>query len=56
MTGVDKLLLQVLRGQSDANVLFRDLCRLMTRLGFEERVNLQHDGDVIRFARSGMSS
>ena len=61
MSRADKLLLQILRGQSDANVLFRDLCRLMTRLGFEERVrgshhifrkegveervNLQHDGD-----------
>ena len=60
MSKHDKLLLQILRGTSDANILFDDLCWLLRRLGFEERmrgshhifrkpgvaerVNLQHDG------------
>jgi predicted RNA binding protein YcfA (HicA-like mRNA interferase family) len=56
----DKLLFQILRGTSDSNILFDDLCQLLSRLGFEkrtrgshhifrkqgveEKVNLQHDG------------
>ena len=31
----DKLLEQILRGTSDANISFDDLCHLLTRLGFE---------------------
>lgn len=38
----DKLLLQVLRGASDANISFNDLCQLLTQLGFEERVRGSH--------------
>jgi virulence-associated protein VapD len=57
----EKLLLQIMRGTSDANVAFDDLCQLLRRMGFEERtrgshhifrrqgveekVNLQRDGD-----------
>ena len=60
MSKYDKLLTQILHGRSDANVPFDDLCQLLRRLGFEERVrsshhifrkdgveervNLQHDG------------
>ncbi len=56
----DKLISQILRGVSDANIQFNDLCQLMRHLGFEERIrgshhifrkkgieemiNLQHDG------------
>ena len=56
-----KVLLAILRGTSDANIRFADLCHLMRRLGFqertqgshhlftapgiEERINLQRDGN-----------
>jgi hypothetical protein len=33
----EKLLFQVLRGTSDANIAFDDLRQLLLRLGFEER-------------------
>ncbi len=38
----DKLLLQVLTGTSDANIQFDDLCRLLRKLGFEERTRGSH--------------
>ncbi len=38
----EKLLLQILRGASDANIQFDDLRRLLLRLGFEERVRGSH--------------
>ncbi|MBI5919728.1 MAG: type II toxin-antitoxin system HicA family toxin [Nitrosomonadales bacterium] len=38
----DKLLFQILRGLSDANVAFDDLCRLLEQLGFEVRVRGSH--------------
>ena len=38
----DKLLLQILRGTSDANIPFDDLCQLLRRLGFEERIRGSH--------------
>ncbi|HHT9124367.1 MAG TPA: type II toxin-antitoxin system HicA family toxin [Candidatus Brocadiia bacterium] len=38
----DKLLLQILRGASDANIPFDDLCQLLHRLGFEERTRGSH--------------
>lgn len=38
----DKVLDRVLRGTSDANVGFTDLCRLLRSLGFEERVRGSH--------------
>ena len=37
-----KLLLQILQGQSDANINFEDLCRLLLHLGFEERIRGSH--------------
>ncbi|MFZ2807530.1 MAG: type II toxin-antitoxin system HicA family toxin [Desulfosalsimonadaceae bacterium] len=38
----DKLLFQILRGTSDANIGFDDLCQLLFRLGFEERIRGSH--------------
>jgi hypothetical protein len=37
-----KILLQVLRGTSDANILFDDLCQLLRQLGFAERIRGSH--------------
>jgi predicted RNA binding protein YcfA (HicA-like mRNA interferase family) len=42
MSKYDKLLLQILRGSSDANIPFDDLCQLLRRLGFEERTRSSH--------------
>lgn len=38
----DKLLDRILRGRSDANIPFADLCRLLRRLGFDERIRGSH--------------
>lgn len=38
----EKLLNQILRGSSDSNIAFDDLCQLLCRLGFEERVRGSH--------------
>ena len=38
-----KVLLQVLRGTSDANIRFEDLCNLLVRLGFERRARGSHN-------------
>jgi predicted RNA binding protein YcfA (HicA-like mRNA interferase family) len=38
----DKLLLQILRGTSDASINFDDLCQLLRRLGFQERIRGSH--------------
>ena len=38
----DKVLLQVLRGTSDKNVVFADLCWLLERLGFDVRIKGSH--------------
>ena len=38
----DKLLLQILRGASDATIPFDDLCQLLQRLGFDERIRGSH--------------
>jgi hypothetical protein len=42
MSRVDKTLNRVLRGTSDANIGFDDLCTLLRHLGFEERVRGGH--------------
>ena len=34
--------MQILRGKSDANILFQDLCHLLHSLGFEMRVKGSH--------------
>ncbi len=38
----EKLLIQILKGQSDANINFQDLVRLMQRFGFDKRVSGGH--------------
>lgn len=38
----EKLLSQVLRGRSDANIRFADLCNLLRSLGFQERTSSSH--------------
>jgi len=38
----DKLLDKILRGTSDANIPFADLCQLLNRLGFDERIRGNH--------------
>ena len=42
MTQLDKLLLQILRGTSDNNIDFGDLCRLLHQLNFAVRVKGSH--------------
>lgn len=46
----EKLLLQILRGTSDANIRFEDLRALLLYLGFEERTKGSHH----IFRRSGI--
>ncbi|MBI5349903.1 MAG: type II toxin-antitoxin system HicA family toxin [Chloroflexi bacterium] len=38
----DKILDKLLRGASDTNIDFDDLCQMLRRLGFEERVRGSH--------------
>jgi virulence-associated protein VapD len=38
----DKILEKVLRGTSDTNIAFSDLCQLLARLGFVERIRGSH--------------
>jgi len=38
----DKLLERILRGRSDANIRFDDLCQLLRHLGFAERIRGSH--------------
>lgn len=42
MTKRNKLLWKILRGRSDANIRFEDLCNLLRSLGFEERTRGSH--------------
>lgn len=38
----DKLLFQILRGLSDANIEFDELCHLLKHLGFDVRIRGSH--------------
>jgi hypothetical protein len=38
----DKILDRILRGASDANISFAELCELLHRLGFDERIRGSH--------------
>ena len=38
----EKILIQILRGTSDANISFEGLCGLLKYLGFEERIRSSH--------------
>jgi len=51
MSRLNKVLNQILRGSSDANIDFSDLCSLLDVLGFRERVSGSHH----IFTRSGVS-
>ena len=51
MSKYDKLLFQILRGTSDANVPFNDLRHLLTSIGFEERIRGSHH----MFRRAGIA-
>lgn len=42
MTKFDKFIFKILRGTSDANINFDELCQLLHRLGFEERTRGSH--------------
>ena len=42
MGKTEKILALVLRGTSDANIAFKDLCKLLKDLGFAERVRGDH--------------
>ncbi len=42
MTKHEKILLRVVRGTSDANLDFDELCELLRRLGFEECIRGSH--------------
>ncbi|MBI4722338.1 MAG: type II toxin-antitoxin system HicA family toxin [Candidatus Stahlbacteria bacterium] len=42
MNPYDKLLARILSGVSDANISFRELCQLLYRLGFDERIRGSH--------------
>ena len=42
MSKHEKLLVQILRGTSDANISFEGLCRLLCHLGFTERISGSH--------------
>ncbi len=42
MSQRDKLLVKILLGASDANILFDSLCQLLRALGFDERIRGSH--------------
>jgi predicted RNA binding protein YcfA (HicA-like mRNA interferase family) len=42
MVHQEKLLIQILRGTSDANISFSGLCKLLKSVGFIERVRGSH--------------
>lgn len=46
----EKLLLEILRGKSDANIEFDELRQMLRRLGFEERIRSSHHA----FRRDGV--
>lgn len=42
MTRWDKLLDRILRGTSDVNILFAEMCQLLRHLEFDERIRGSH--------------
>jgi predicted RNA binding protein YcfA (HicA-like mRNA interferase family) len=40
--GQEKILLKIMRGTSDANIAFNDLCMVLSHLGFNERIKGSH--------------
>ena len=46
----DKLVFKIVRGTSDANINFEDLCELLKQFGFDERIRGNHHN----FRKSGI--
>jgi len=42
MATYEKLLAKILRGTSDANIPFSEICQLLTKLNFDERIRGDH--------------
>ena len=42
MSQLDKLLAKILSGTSDSSIPFAQICQLLRRLGFEERIRGSH--------------
>jgi len=42
MATYGKLLTKILRGTSDADISFEDICHLLLKLGFEQRIRGDH--------------
>jgi hypothetical protein len=42
MAKYEHLLFQILQGDSDANISFDDICNLLIKLGFDERIKGSH--------------
>ncbi len=42
MNKLEKLLIKILSGKTDANISFRDLCYVLHKLGFDERIKGEH--------------
>lgn len=42
MSQFEKLIFSILNGKSDHNIRFSDLCGVLTKLGFEKRINGSH--------------
>jgi predicted RNA binding protein YcfA (HicA-like mRNA interferase family) len=42
MAKYGKILIRILNGTSDANIYFDDLCNLLIKLGFEQRIRGSH--------------
>lgn len=42
MSKHEKLLLKILKGSSDSNILFQEICGLLHYIGFEERIKGNH--------------
>jgi len=42
MIPYNKLLARILRGTSDTNIPFAEMCQLLSKLGFEERTRGSH--------------
>ena len=38
----ERILWQILKGTSDANIAFKDLCNCLSHLGFEKRIKSSH--------------
>ena len=50
MSPKDKLLMQILRGASDANIPFAGICQLLKEMRFKQRIR----GDHHIFAKEGV--